>query len=182
MKFMSPTAKQVLVIGSIVLGALVAEFFILEGTVGIVMPSNRHSAMSSVEIRDKGLEINFVTRNNRFSVVDFYTADGTRRQAMVIRESFFMDRQDGRGGPPNSTVSVEGMIGDNVRWTFQEPGKRGDILTDKVYRVVKESDGWSPNYYTYFSLVDGHKVRVERDVELSRTELEALDLSIAGGH
>lgn len=126
--------------------------------------------MSSVEIRDKGLEINFVTRNNRFTVVDFDTAGHTSRE--VIRESFFMDRQYGLEGPPNVTVTVEGMVGDTIKWRFQEPGERGDILTDNVYRVIKASiiSHWR---------TDTKSVSNRQNVELSRTELETLDRAIA---
>ena len=107
MRLANLSTRQIFAIVSLVVGALIAEFFILEGTIGVVEPSNRNSALSSVEIRREGFEIHFVTRNRRFSVVDFLTEHGTRRQTMVIRESFFMDRQDGREGPPNATVAVE---------------------------------------------------------------------------
>ncbi len=178
MRLANLSTRQIFAIVSLVVGALIAEFFILEGTIGVVEPSNRNSALSSVEIRREGFEIHFVTRNRRFSVVDFLTEHGTRRQTMVIRESFFMDRQDGREGPPNATVAVEGMIDGRIRFSFQEPGERGDILTDRVYRVIKTSNGESPNFYIYFSMIDGRKLRIERNVELSTRDLITLDSSI----
>jgi hypothetical protein len=76
-------------------------------------------------------------------------------------------------------VTVEALKGQDVRWTFQEPGERGDAVTGNLYMVRKGSNGEKPNTYTYFSLADGRKIRTSQNVELSRDELEALDLSIA---
>jgi len=171
--------KRILVIAGIVLAALIAEFFILEGTTGISVPSDRNSALSTLEIKDQGRELHFITRNKRFTVVDFWTDHGTRREALVLRESFFMDRKDSVEGPPDATVTVEALRSKDVSWTIHEPGERGDVVTNNLYKVTKNSNGETPNIYTYFSLADGRRVRTNQYVELSRDELEALDLSIA---
>lgn len=163
----------------VLIGALVAEFFLLEGTIGISLPSDRNSALSTLEIKAKGTGLHFITRNKRFTVVDFLTAHGSRREALVLRESFFMDREDSVEGPPDATVTVDAMNGKNVRWTFHEPGERGDVVTDNLYMVTRFGGGERGKTYTYFSLADGRKIRTTQYVELSRDELEALDLSIA---
>jgi len=179
MHFRKFATKRLFVVMFIVLGVLVAEFLVLEGTIGISLPSDRYSAWSRLEIKTKGVELHFITRNSRFAVVDFWTAHGSRREALVLRESFFMDREDSVEGPPKATVTVEAMNGKHVRWTFHEPGDGGDVVTSNLYRVVKFGGGEIGNTYTYFSLADGRKVRTNRYVELSRDELEALDGSIA---
>jgi hypothetical protein len=97
----------------------------------------------------------------------------------VLRETFFRDQEYGREGPPDATVTVEAMVDKRVIWTFQESGERGDVVTNDIYRVRKDGNGETPNTYTYFSLVDGRKVRTNLSIELSREELEALDASIA---
>jgi hypothetical protein len=43
--------------------ALIAELVALEGLVGISFPSDRGSAISRYEIREKGQELHFITRN-----------------------------------------------------------------------------------------------------------------------
>ncbi len=174
--------KRIFVIAGIVLAALIAEFFILESTIGISVPSDRNSALSTLEIRDQGRDLYFITRNKRFTVVDFWTDHGTRREALVLRESFFMDRRDSVEGPPDATVTVEALRGKDVSWTIQEPGERGDVVTDNLHKVTKYSNGETPKIYTYFSLADGRKVRTNQSVELSRDELETLDISIAKSH
>ena len=52
-------------------------------------------------------------------------------------------------GPPNATVTIEAMHGDDVRWTFQEPGERGEPVTGDVYLVTKFSVGETPATYTF---------------------------------
>ncbi len=176
MHFRSLSRQQIPVIILLVLGGFLAEFLVLEGAIGVSLPSGRYSASSRLEIKTKGVDLHFITQNMRFDVVDLWTEHGTHREALVLRESFFMDREDGREGPPEATVKVEGLAGERVKWTFQEPG---DVVTDNLYRVIRESNGESPKIYTYFSLVDGRKVRVQKSADLSRDELEALDVSIA---
>lgn len=178
-KFANLATKRVFVIIGIFLSALIAEFFFLEGTIGIGRPSDRYSALSSLEIKVQGRELHFITRNKRFTVVDFLTDHGTHREALVLRESFFMDREDGVEGPPNTTVTVEAMSGKNMRWTIHEPGERGDAVTDNLYMVSKFGCCDTPPIYTYFSLADGRKIRTNKYAKLTNDELEALDLSIA---
>ena len=145
-------SKRFIGIGAIVVGALLAEFLVLEGTVGISAPSDRYSALSHLEISTKGLDLHFITRNTRFTLVE-PIEHGLGREALVLRETFFCDRQDGREGPPDATIKVEGMVGKQVRWTFQELGESGDAVTDNLYRVKKNSDGESGSIYSYFSLL-----------------------------
>lgn len=178
-KFANLATKRVFVIIGIFLSALIAEFLILEGTIGIGRPSDRYSALSSLEIKVQGRELHFITRNKRFTVVDLLKDHGTHIETLVLRESFFMDREDGVEGPPVATITVEAMSGKNVKWTIHEPGQRGDALTDNLYRVSKFGCCDTPPIHTYFSLADGRKVRTNNYAELSRGELEALDLSIA---
>jgi hypothetical protein len=172
-------SKRFVGTGAIVVGALLAEFLVLEGTVGISAPSDRYSALSRLEIGVKGTSLHFITRNNRFTVVDLLIDHGSRREALVLREVFFCDREDGREGRPDATIKVEATVGKQVRWTFQEPGEAGDVVTNNLYRVKRGSNGETPNIYTYFSLVDGRKVRTNRSIDLSREELELLDISVA---
>jgi hypothetical protein len=117
---------------ALLIAALVAEFFLLEGTIGISLPSDRNSALSTVEIKEQGTSVHFITRNKRFTVVDFWKGHGSRLEALVLRESFFMDREDGVEGPPTAAVTVEAMNGKDVRWTFHEPGERGDVVTNNL--------------------------------------------------
>jgi hypothetical protein len=75
----------------IVLVVAVAEFLVFEATVGVGLPSDRNSALSTLEIKARGTDIHFITQNKRFTVVDYWYAHGTHREALVLRESFFMD-------------------------------------------------------------------------------------------
>jgi hypothetical protein len=165
--------------GIIGVSALLAEFLVLEGAIGISGPSDRYSALSRLEISVKGTSLHFITRNSRFSVVDLLTDHGSGHEALVLREVSFCDREDGREGPPDATITVEATVGNSVRWTFQELGESGDVVSNYLYRVKKESNGETPNMYTYFSLVDGRKVHTSRSIQLSGEELESLDSLIA---
>jgi hypothetical protein len=153
MPFSNISAKQLRSSILLILAALIAEFFILKGTIGISLPSDRYHATSSVEIWPTGLDQHFITRNYRFSVV------GSGTKTVVLREYFFSDKEEEVEGPPKASITVAGMTGSKVKWTFREPGERGDVLTDNVYRVIKWGAGEAPNTYTYFSLADGRKVR-----------------------
>jgi hypothetical protein len=100
-----------------------------------------------------------------------------------------MDRKDSVEGPPDATVTVEALRGKDVSWTIHEPGERGDVVTNNLYvvtnnlyKVTKYSNGETANIYTYFSLADGRKVRTNQYAELSRDELETLDISVAKSH
>ncbi len=159
--------------------ALIVEFILLEGIVGVSLPQDRNSAVSSLEIKTKGTSLHFITQNKRFTVVDLVTANGSHRHALVLRESFFMDRKDSLEGPPDAAVTVEAMNGKDVTWTFHEPGERGDVVTSNLYMVSRFGTGETGNSYTYFSLLDGRKVRISKYSELSRDQLEALDRSTA---
>jgi hypothetical protein len=158
--------------------ALIAEFVLLEGTLGVSLPQDRSSAISKVEIKEKGIGLHYITQNRRFTVVDLLTDHGSGRETFVLRETFYMDRQDSAEGPPEATVTVEGLNGKNVRWAFHEPGERGDVITPDLYMVTSYGGGEIGNTYTYFSLLDGKKVHTNRYSELSRDELEALDRAI----
>lgn len=155
--------------------ALIAELVALEGLVGISFPSDRGSAISRYEIREKGQELHFITRNTRFSIVDLWSKHGSAREALVLRESFVVDREDGIEGA-NSTAKVEALDGKAVKWSFQEAGEAGRVL-DQVYEVTKFGCCDAPNTYTYFSLRDGKKLRAAH-TELNRDEFAALDQSL----
>jgi hypothetical protein len=178
MQFANLGTKKFFAIILIILVALVAEFFILEGSIGISIPSDRYSALSSLEIGSKKSERHFIANNYRFTVVDLLTNHGSNSETLVLREHFFTEREPDLEGPPKATVTVEAMVGGKVRWTFRESGERGDTLTDDLYRVVKLGSGEAGNTYSYFSLADGRKVRTSQN-ELSREELVALDGSIS---
>ncbi len=141
MQFPNLNAKAVGLIILIVVGALVVEFLILEGTIGVSLPADRYSAASTLEMKVKALEKHFVTRNNRFTVVDFWTDHGSHREVLVLREYLFTDQQDSLEGPPKSTITVQGSIANKVRWTFHEPGHRGEVVTNNLYKVVKWGSG-----------------------------------------
>ena len=174
-----PGAKRIFITAGVVLIALIAEFIVLEGTTGISLPSDRYSALSTLVIKYQGTGLHFITQNSRFSAVDYWTNQGSRMETLVLRESFFADREDGVEGTPRATVTVEAMNGKNVKWTFREPGQRGDVVTDRLYKVTEFGCCDAPSTYTYFSLADGRRVRTKQPVELSGAELQALDLSIA---
>ena len=169
-KVMSKQAIVILVV------ALIAEFFLLEGTLGVSLPSDRNSALSTIEIKMKGNGADhFVTQNKRFTVVERTLKSGM--EDLVLRESFFRDWEPGVEGPPNATVTVEAMNGNDVKWIFREPGQRGEPVSREVYRVTKFGCCDAPPTYTYFSLKDGTKLRSTHS-ELNMTELEALDGSV----
>jgi len=155
--------------------AVMAELLILEGLVGISLPSDRGSAVSSYEIQEKGKELHYITRNKRFSIVDLWSRQGTAVEALVLRESFVMDRRDGIEGA-NSTVKVEALDGKSVRWSFEEAGEHGQPV-NQLYEVTKFGCCDAPNTYTYFSLRDGKKLR-STHTELNRDDLVALDQSL----
>lgn len=169
--------KPAFVFSSVLVIALIVEFALLEGMLGVSLPADRNSAISKLEIKVKGTELHFITQNKRFTVVDLLTAHGTRREALVLRETFFADREDSVEGPPNATVTVEAMNGKDVRWTFHEPGERGEPVTGDVYLVTKFGCCAAPPTYTYFSLRDGSKLRSIHN-KLSDDELVALDGSV----
>ena len=170
------TSKQAIVFLVILVVALIAEFFLLEGTIGVSLPSDRNSALSTIEIKMKGNGADhFVTQNKRFTVVERTLKRGM--EDLVLRESFFTDWEPGVEGPPNATVTVEAMNGKDVRWTFREPGQRGEPVTGEVYRVTKLGCCDALPTYTYFSLKDGTKLRSTHD-ELNSKELEALNASV----
>jgi len=172
-EFVTVARKPVFILTVIL--ALIAEFVILEGVVGISLPSDRGSVVSSYETREKGTELHFITRNKRFSIVDLFSKHGSAREALVLRESFLMDRQDGIEGA-NSVVKVEALDGKVVRWSFEESGERGEVM-DQVFEVTKLGCCAAPPTYTYFSLRDGKKLR-STHTELNRDEFAALDQSL----
>jgi hypothetical protein len=90
--------------------ALIAEFFVLEGTVGISLPGDRGSTVSSYEILEKGTELHFITRKQRFTIVDLWSKHVSQLESLVLREPFDIDRQDGTEGA-NSRVKVEALAG-----------------------------------------------------------------------
>lgn len=172
--------RPTFVIATAIAVTMVVEFFLLEGVIGVSLPTDRYSAVSTLEIKVKGSGggEHFVTRNNRFTVVDLWMGSPPRGP-LVLRESFFVDKADGVEGPPDAHVTVEAIVGSNVKWTFREPGESGGVLMDHLYMVTRFGNGETGNVYTYFSLLDGHKVRTNRYSELSTNELIALDRSVA---
>jgi len=177
---MSPFAKvmskRAIVFTVILVIALVAEFVLLEGTLGVSLPSDRNSAVSTIEVKVKGTGADhFITLNRRFTVVERTQKRGI--EDLVLRESFFADWEPGVEGPPNAIVTVEAMNGKDVRWTFREPGQRGEPATGNVYLVTKLGCCDAPPTYTYFSLKDGTKLRSVND-KLNDHELAALDASV----
>ena len=176
---MSPFAKMMrnraIVFPTILLVALIAEFFLLEGTLGVSLPSDRNSAMSTIEVKLKGNGADhFVTVDKRFTVVELVSKRGS--EDLILRESFVTDLEPGVEGPPNATVTVEATTG-KARWTFREPGQRGEPVTGDVYQVTKLGCCDAPPTYTYFSLIHGTKLRSTHD-KLDSHELAALDASV----
>jgi len=151
--------------------ALITEAVILEGVVGISLPRDRGSAVSSYEIRAKGSEDHYITRNKQFSIVDLWSKHGVALEELVLRQSFVTDRQAGIEGD-QSTVTVEALDGKAVRWSFEEAGEGGQVL-DQVYEVTKLGCCDAPPTYTYFSLRDGKKLRTIH-AKLTSDELAAL--------
>jgi hypothetical protein len=172
-EFVTVARKPVFILA--IMLALTAEFVILEGVVGISLPSDRGSVVSSYEIREKGTELHFITRNKRFSIVDLFSKHGSAREALVLRESFLIDRRDGIEGA-SSVVKVEALDGKAVRWSFEESGERGEAM-NQVYEVTKLGCCAASPTYTYFSLRDGKKLR-STHTELNRDEFAALDQSL----
>jgi hypothetical protein len=155
--------------------ALIAEFAILEDVHGISLPSHRGSAVSSYEIRQKGKELHFITRNKRFNIVDLWGRRGSTVEALVMRESVVIDRQEGIEGD-RSILKVEALDGETVRWSFEEPGERGQAI-GQVYEVTKSGCCGAPPTYTYFSLRDGKKLQTAHR-ELNRDEFTALEQTL----
>jgi hypothetical protein len=174
-RFAETIRKPIFLLTVILPVALIAELVVLEGVVGLSLPSDRGSAVSSYEIREKGTELHFITGNKRFSIVDVWSKHGSAREALVLRESFTMDRQDGIEGA-NSMVKVEALDGSSVKWSFEEAGERGQAM-DQLYEVTKFGCCDAPNTYTYFSLRDGKRLR-STHAELNRDEFAALDQSL----
>jgi len=172
---MKVVRKPAVVFPVILVIALIVEFVLLEGTLGVSLPSDRNSAISRIDVKVKGTELHFVTLNRRFTVVELVLKRGS--EDLVLRESFFMDREPGVEGPPNATVTVEAVNGKDVRWTFHEPGERGEPVTGDVYQVTKFGCCDAPPTYTYLSLRDGTKLRSTHS-KLDSKELEALDASV----
>jgi len=164
--------KPVFIFVVILPSALIAELVILEGVVGISFPLDRGSAVSSYEIQEKGRDLHFITRNKRFSIVDLWSQHGSAREALVLRESVVTDRQDGIEGD-RSTVKIEALDGNAVRWSFEEAGEAGQPL-GQLYEVTKFGCCDAPNTYTYFSLRDGSKLRTTH-TKLGPDEFEALE-------
>jgi len=164
--------KRPSVVIATVVFIMVAEFLFLEGTVGVSLPGDRYSAVSTLDIKVKGSDggDHFITRNNRFTVV---------RGPLVLRETFFVDKADGVEGPPEANVTVQAMSDSMMKWSFHEPGEFGEVVTDRLYMVTRYGNGETGNLYTYFSLMDGRKVQTRRYSQLSTDELVALDRSIA---
>jgi hypothetical protein len=172
MSWLTRVAKKPVFILAVILPiTLVVEFVMLEGFVGISLPSDRGSALSSYEIREKGTDLHFITRNKRFSIVDLWSRHGSGREALVLREAVVIDRQDGIEGD-RSMLKVEALDGKAVRWSFEEAGERGQVI-DQVYEVTKLGCCDAPPTYTYFSLRDGKKLRTT-DTKLNQDELAAL--------
>jgi len=177
---MSPFArmmsKRTIVFPAILVVALIAEFLLLEGTLGVSLPSNRNSAMSTIEVKVKGIGADhFITLNKRFTVVERTLKRGV--EDLVLRESFFADWEPAVEGTPDATVTVEAMNGNEVRWTLREPGQRGEPVTGNVYLVTKLGCCDAPPTYTYFSLKDGTKLRSANN-KLNSDELAVLDASV----
>jgi hypothetical protein len=175
-RFTTLTPRQLTSLVGIILGVLVVEFFVLESTIGISLPSDRHSAVSSGEIKVENLETHFITRNHRFTGV---RSTGLH-PALMLHEFFVEDRTPDLEGVPDATVAVDGVDQGKVRWSLREPGVRGDVITDNIYRVMKLGCCGTPNTYSYFSLGSGRKVRTS-DHELSALELTELERSLTEG-
>jgi len=167
--------KPVFILGVILPVALITEFATLEGVLGISLPSDRGSAVSSYEIREKGTELHFITRNKRFSIVDLWSKHGSAVEALVLRESFTIDREEGIEGA-NSTVKVEARDGKAIKWSFEEVGESGQAM-GQVYEVTKFGCCDAPNTYAYFSLRDGKKLR-STHTKLNPDEFTALEQSL----
>jgi hypothetical protein len=175
-QFVKVVAKPAVLFPVVLIIALIAEFVLLEGTLGVSLPSDRNSAISRIDVKVKGNGAShFMTLNKRFTVVELLSKRGS--EDLVLRESFFTDLEFGVEGPPNATVTVEEMNGKDVRWTFREPGQRGEPLTGEVYQVTKLGCCDAPPTYTYFSLRDGTKLRSTHN-KLNGDELAALDASV----
>jgi hypothetical protein len=172
--------RPIVAIPTAIVATMLVEFFLLEGTLGVSLPKDRYSATSTLQIEVKGAngDEHFITRNNRFTVVNLWMGPPLRGP-LVLRESLFVDKADGVEGPPDANITVEAMVDSRMKWTFRESGERGDVVTDHVYKVTRFGNGETGNTYTYFSLLDGHKVQTNLYTELSTSELIALDRSVA---
>jgi hypothetical protein len=173
--FATLVRRPAFILGFVFPVALIAEFILLEGFLGVSLPWDRGSALSSYEIREKGRDVHFITRNTRFSVVDLWSKHGTALETLVLRESILTDRQDGIEGD-QSTVRVEALNGKAVKWSFEEAGERGAPL-GQIYEVTKLGCCDAPNTYTYFSLRDGRKLR-STHTKMDSSEFAALEKSL----
>jgi len=167
--------KPLFMLAVVLPAALIVEFFVLEAGAGISLPPDRGSAVSTYEVRERGMEVHFITRNKRFSIVDLWSKNGSAVEALVLRESFVTDRQEGIEGD-KSTVTIEAVDGKNVIWSFEEPGERGEPI-NQLYEITKFGCCASPNTYTYFSLRDGKKLRTS-PTKLNPEEFAALEKTL----
>jgi hypothetical protein len=164
--------KPVFIYAVILPIVVMVEFAVLEGLIGVSFPAERGSARSTYELRQKGKESHFITRNTRFLVVDDLRNNHLLAfEPLVLRESVLIDRQEGIEGA-YSIVKVEALDENAVKWRFEEPGERGEVI-DRVYEVIKLGCCDAPNTYTYFSLHDGKKLR-STHMELNSDELVEL--------
>ena len=100
-RFRVLATKPLFMLAVILPTALIVEFAILEAGIGISLPSDRGSAISGYEVREKGKEVHFITRNKRFGIVDLWSKNGSAVEALVLRESVVTDRQCSRKLPQN---------------------------------------------------------------------------------
>jgi hypothetical protein len=130
------------------------------------LPWDRGSAESTYELRVEAGEDHYITGNKRFSII------GSGSDAIVLRES---DTADGQGGVEGSvsTVKVEVLKRGSVKFSFEEPGERGETV-DRVYEVTKYGCCRAANTYSYFSLLDGTKLLSSSHSKLSQQELYSL--------
>ncbi len=155
------------------IGASVAELLLLEGTIGLSLPFDRYSARSTAAIEIRGRDDHYITRNSRFYIVD--VPRGSHADTLVLKESVVTDRQPGAEGSGVGSVSFDVMVNQHVLWSLHEPGPRGDVVTERLYRVTKYGCCDAPSTYTYFSLRTGKKLLTRSGADLKPEEIGELD-------
>ncbi len=180
MKLFRVPSKRTAILIAIFVMALVGEFFLLEGTTGIKFLSDRYSGLSQAELKIVGRDLHLVTRNTHFTVHEFVPPHQQYRDIVVLRQTVFLDRIDGKEGG-KSRIKVEMLDDKKVRWSFEEDGIgptiEGKIVADYVYEVSKFGCCGAPAVFSYYSLLDGRNLEPGSS-RLSRDQVMALNTSL----
>lgn len=151
--------------------ALLAQYLWLND---FSVPVERGSALSTYEIR-LGVADTYLTRNQRFFLSPVWDQHNQSGAVLVLRETVTTSWEPGVEGA-RSMVKLESLGNGSANWSLEEPGDKAQVINE-LYQVTKFGCCGSPSTYTYFSLLNGRKLRVTH-AELGTADLETLLLSL----